>query len=64
MHERAQHEALHIVLTFLIGGGPAILIVCGLVDCRLLLCEEEEEELNTWPMFLWSVPPTGRGSHP
>ena len=42
LRKGAQHEVLHLVLNSLTGGGPAVLIVCGLVVCRLLLHEEEE----------------------
>ena len=47
----------------LIGERPAILIVCGPVDCRFLL-HEEKVELTVWPTFTWSVLSAGRCSHP
>ena len=54
-------KVFHFVLTFLIGGGPAIL-ACVLADSRLL--HYEGEELTTWPMCTWHVPAAGRRSHP
>ena len=50
MHSRTKHEVLHIVITFLIGEGPAILMISDLVECWLFLYEEEEE-LTIWPIF-------------
>ena len=34
-----------------------------LVDCRLLLYEDEEEERTIWPVFTGNVPSTGRREH-
>ena len=47
---------LHIVLTFVIGEGPTILIVCGLVDCRLFLHEKAKELTIYGPYLLGAFP--------